>query len=154
EGPARAGIDRRLRKRSVASSPAVVSAPRTPAPRSSTSRRKLSVPRSTRWRARIPQRDRCRRRAVPVSFPPRGGPPMPLRPGLKPSPLAVHAGARVDPATGSPTPPVYRTAAFAFASVDEMIDTFAGRRERFIYSRYANPTVVEAEERLAALEGA
>lgn len=79
---------------------------------------------------------------------------MPLRPGLKPETVAVHAGSRLDPATGSPTPPVYRTSAFAFGSVDEMIETFAGRKQRFIYTRYANPTVAEAEERLAALEGA
>ncbi|MBI3450744.1 MAG: PLP-dependent transferase [Acidobacteria bacterium] len=79
---------------------------------------------------------------------------MPLRPGLKASTIAVHAGSRLDPSTGSPTPPVYRTSAFAFESIDEMIETFAGRKQRFIYSRYSNPTVVEAEERLAALEGA
>jgi len=79
---------------------------------------------------------------------------MSLPPGLRPATLAVHAGARLDPATASPTPPIYRTAAFAFSSVEEMEETFAGRRHRYIYSRYSNPTVAEAEERLAALEGA
>jgi methionine-gamma-lyase len=79
---------------------------------------------------------------------------MPLRPGLKPETLAVHAGSSIDPATGSPTPPIYRTSAFAFETVEEMIETFSGRKDRYIYSRYANPTVASAEERLAALEGA
>jgi cystathionine beta-lyase/cystathionine gamma-synthase len=44
--------------------------------------------------------------------------------------------------------------AFAFDSLVEMEEVFAGRREGFIYSRYDNPTLLATEARLAALEGA
>lgn len=79
---------------------------------------------------------------------------MPLRPDLKASTLAVHAGARIDPATGASRVPIYRTSAFAFASVEEMTEAFSGRTERFIYTRYGNPSLSEAEACVAALEGA
>jgi methionine-gamma-lyase len=78
---------------------------------------------------------------------------MPLPPGLKPGTLAVHAGRRIDPATGSPNTPIYRTAAFTFPSVEQMAETFAGRTERYIYARYGTPSLEEAESRVAALEG-
>jgi len=50
--------------------------------------------------------------------------------------------------------PVFRTTAFTFPGVHEMADAAAGRTERFIYSRYDNPTQHEAEDKLAALEEA
>lgn len=78
---------------------------------------------------------------------------MPLRPGLRLATLAVHAGQHTDPATGSPATPIYRTTAFSFSSAEEMAETFSGKRNRYIYTRYANPTITEAEERIAALEG-
>ncbi len=67
---------------------------------------------------------------------------------------AVHAGSRPDPATGSMTTPIHRTTGFAFDSVEEMVETFAGRRERYVYTRYGNPSLEEAEEKLVALEEA
>lgn len=73
---------------------------------------------------------------------------------FKPATLAVHAGARMDPSTRAAVTPVYRTAAFAFDTVGEMAEAFEGRKERYIYTRYGNPTMAEAEARLAALEGA
>lgn len=73
---------------------------------------------------------------------------------LKPATLAVHAGTRTDPETGSRVTPIHRAAAFAFRTVEEMAETFAGRRRRYIYTRYENPTLEAAECRLAALEGA
>jgi len=67
---------------------------------------------------------------------------------------AVHAGGKPDPATGSMTTPIHRTTGFAFDSVEEMAETFAGRRSRYVYTRYGNPSLEEAEEKLAALEEA
>ncbi|HEY3175440.1 MAG TPA: PLP-dependent aspartate aminotransferase family protein [Candidatus Polarisedimenticolia bacterium] len=66
--------------------------------------------------------------------------------------LAVHAGSAPDPATGSEGVPVHRTTGFAFPTVREMTETFAGRTGRFIYTRFDNPTLRESEEKLAALE--
>ena len=51
-------------------------------------------------------------------------------------------------------PPIYQTSLFTFDSYAEMADTFAGRRKQPIYSRGDNPTVMEFEARIAALEGA
>ena len=55
---------------------------------------------------------------------------------------------------GAVVPPIYQTSLFTFASYAEMADTFAGRRKQPIYSRGDNPTVMEFEARVAALEGA
>jgi cystathionine beta-lyase/cystathionine gamma-synthase len=72
---------------------------------------------------------------------------------MKQQTLAVHAGTRRDPTSASPKVPVHRTSAFAFSRVQEMAETFSGKGDRYIYSRYGNPSLTEAEECLAALEG-
>ena len=60
-----------------------------------------------------------------------------------------------DPFPGNAVvPPIYQTSLFTFASYADMADTFAGRRKQPIYSRGDNPTVMEFEARVAALEGA
>ncbi|MFO1151886.1 MAG: PLP-dependent transferase [Alsobacter sp.] len=51
-------------------------------------------------------------------------------------------------------PPIVQTSLFTFKSFDEMAETFAGQRQRYVYSRTTNPTVRAFEEKLAALEGA
>ncbi|RWL96379.1 MAG: hypothetical protein EOR68_18745 [Mesorhizobium sp.] len=55
---------------------------------------------------------------------------------------------------GAVVPPIYQTSLFTFANYADMADTFAGRRKQPIYSRGDNPTVMEFEARVAALEGA
>ena len=55
---------------------------------------------------------------------------------------------------GAVVPPIYQTSLFTFANYAEMADTFAGKRKQPIYSRGDNPTVMEFEARVAALEGA
>jgi cystathionine beta-lyase/cystathionine gamma-synthase len=52
------------------------------------------------------------------------------------------------------TTPVYRTTGFTFDTAEQMAETAAGHGERFLYSRYDNPSLHEAEQKLAALEGA
>ena len=66
--------------------------------------------------------------------------------------LAVHGaqGAR----SGPLAPPIVQTSTFAFASSAEMRRFLDGDDELFIYTRYANPTVRELEQAIAALEGA
>ncbi len=51
-------------------------------------------------------------------------------------------------------PPIYQTSLFTFRTYAEMEDAFAGKIRRPIYSRGDNPTVMEFESRIAALEGA
>jgi cystathionine beta-lyase/cystathionine gamma-synthase len=50
-------------------------------------------------------------------------------------------------------PPIYQTSLFTFRDYAEMEDAFAGRIRRPLYSRGDNPTVIEFERRVAALEG-
>jgi cystathionine beta-lyase/cystathionine gamma-synthase len=56
--------------------------------------------------------------------------------------------------SGSLAPPIAQTSTFAFASSAEMRRYLDGDPGLYLYTRYANPTLRELEETLAALEGA
>jgi O-acetylhomoserine (thiol)-lyase len=66
--------------------------------------------------------------------------------------LAVHAGQRPDPVTGSRAVPLYQTGAYVFEDADHAANLFALQRFGNIYSRIMNPTTAVFEERIAALE--
>ena len=51
-------------------------------------------------------------------------------------------------------PSIVQTSLFTFRNLAEMVETYAGRKSRDVYSRTTNPTVTEFEHKLAALEGA
>src|SRR6476659_111212 len=70
--------------------------------------------------------------------------------------LAVHGGERNDEQPfGAVVSPVFHTATFAFENFDEMRRYARGELpDAYFYSRYANPTVAEAERKIAELEGA
>lgn len=70
-----------------------------------------------------------------------------------PATLALHAGFRSDPATGSVAVPIYPTTAYLFESADHAADLFNLRASGNIYSRIMNPTNDVLEKRMAALEG-
>ena len=65
---------------------------------------------------------------------------------------AVHG--RRQPRPGPLTTPITQTSTFVFASSAEMRRYLDGEPDLYIYTRYANPTVRELEESLAALEEA
>ncbi len=67
--------------------------------------------------------------------------------------LAIHAGAKPDPATGARATPIYQTASFVFDDVDHAASLFGLQAFGNIYTRIMNPTQAVLEERLAALEG-
>jgi cystathionine beta-lyase/cystathionine gamma-synthase len=71
-----------------------------------------------------------------------------------PATLAVHAGTHDDPATGAVGTPIYQTSTFLLDGdqYDAVADGYA--RDRFVYSRYGNPSQWAVQEKLAALEGA
>ncbi len=69
------------------------------------------------------------------------------------STLAVHAGAKPDPATGARSVPIYQTAAYVFDDTEHAADLFGLRKEGNIYTRLMNPTTDVFEKRMAALEG-
>jgi methionine-gamma-lyase len=67
--------------------------------------------------------------------------------------LAIHTGEyRVH--VGAPVGlQVCRTSTFTFSSTEEMKRWAEGKSSAYIYTRYGNPTLTVAEEKLAALEG-
>jgi O-acetylhomoserine (thiol)-lyase len=71
----------------------------------------------------------------------------------KPETLAVHAGWRADPATGSVAVPIYQTTSYQFESADRAANLFALKELGNIYTRIGNPTADALEKRVAALEG-
>jgi cystathionine beta-lyase/cystathionine gamma-synthase len=52
------------------------------------------------------------------------------------------------------TTPIYETTTFVFENAEQVKDYNEGRGSKFLYSRYTNPTVMEVEQKIAALEGA
>jgi O-acetylhomoserine (thiol)-lyase len=67
--------------------------------------------------------------------------------------LAVHAGAKPDPATGARAVPIYQTTSFVFEDTDHAASLFGLKSFGNIYTRIMNPTQAVVEERVAALEG-
>jgi cystathionine beta-lyase/cystathionine gamma-synthase len=66
----------------------------------------------------------------------------------------IHAG-ESDRGTAVPlTTPIYETTTFVFDNAREVVEYNQGASTKFLYSRYENPTVVAAERKLAALDGA
>lgn len=52
------------------------------------------------------------------------------------------------------TTPIYETTTFVFETAAEVRAYNDGKSDKFLYSRYANPTVVAVEQKIARLEGA
>jgi O-acetylhomoserine (thiol)-lyase len=71
----------------------------------------------------------------------------------KPETLALHAGWRADPATGSVAVPIYQTTSYQFNSAEHAANLFALKELGNIYTRIMNPTNDVLEKRVAALEG-
>jgi len=59
-----------------------------------------------------------------------------------------------DPTTGALVSPIHQTSAFAFESVAQIQQYLKDDASHYIYTRYGNPTLEEAERKLSALEGA
>ena len=68
--------------------------------------------------------------------------------------LAIHAGEAPDPATGALVPPLHLATTFHLGSAENGAAIFAGEKQAYVYSRWANPTVTTLEKRVAALEHA
>jgi cystathionine beta-lyase/cystathionine gamma-synthase len=72
----------------------------------------------------------------------------------KPATRVIHAAEGHRPNAMPLTTPVYRTSTFLFPTTEDLRRHQAGESDLFIYSRYGNPTVMAAEEKLAILENA
>jgi cystathionine beta-lyase/cystathionine gamma-synthase len=73
---------------------------------------------------------------------------------MKPTTQLIHVADGVNAAAAPLTTPIYETATYLFENAQEVRDYNEGKSEKFLYSRYANPTVVAVEKKIAALEGA
>jgi len=67
------------------------------------------------------------------------------------SSLAVHGGHRQDPNYAHITP-IYASSTYVFDRAEQGMRRFSGDEEGYIYSRWGNPTMTEAEEKIAAME--
>jgi methionine-gamma-lyase len=74
---------------------------------------------------------------------------------LGPQTQAIHGGEPnrrgVNAGVG---PDICRTSTFTFSSTEEMKEWAEGKNQAYIYTRYGNPTLSVAEQKIAALEGA
>ena len=76
-------------------------------------------------------------------------------PKLGPQTTAIHGGEPPRHGVGAPVgTPICRTSTFTFSSTAEMKRWAEGKSKAYIYTRYGNPTLTVAEEKIAALEGA
>jgi len=67
--------------------------------------------------------------------------------------LALHAGYKPDPTTGSRAVPIYQTTSYQFRDTDHAAALFGLQEFGNIYTRIMNPTTDVFEQRIAALEG-
>lgn len=74
--------------------------------------------------------------------------------GLRLSTLAVHAGHDPAGAMGAVSPPIYQTGTFVAQDTADLMAINTGEKRGYVYSRVRNPTVLAAEQRIAALEAA
>jgi len=66
----------------------------------------------------------------------------------------IHQGEARKGRAGPVAPEIVRSSTFTFASTEEMKRWADGESSAYIYTRYGNPTLTIAEEKIAALEGA
>src|SRR5438093_5882560 len=66
----------------------------------------------------------------------------------------IHAG-EADLCLAVPlTTPIYETTTFVFDAAQEVLAYNEGRSQKYLYSRYSNPTIVSVEKKLAAIDRA
>jgi len=67
------------------------------------------------------------------------------------SSVAIHAGHEADPNYAHLTP-IYASSTYVFDEAEQGMRRFSGEEKGYIYGRWGNPTITEAEEKIAALE--
>jgi methionine-gamma-lyase len=68
------------------------------------------------------------------------------------SSVAIHGGHEADPNYAHLTP-IYASSTYVFDEAEQGMRRFSGEEKGYIYGRWGNPTITEAEEKIAALEG-
>lgn len=67
------------------------------------------------------------------------------------SSIAIHSGHEQD-ANYSHLTPIYASSTYVFDNAEQGMRRFNGEEKGYIYSRWGNPTMTEAEEKISALE--
>jgi methionine-gamma-lyase len=67
------------------------------------------------------------------------------------SSLAIHGGHEKDPLYAHQVP-IYASSTYVYDTAEQGMRRFSGQEPGYIYSRWGNPTMTEAEEKIAALE--
>jgi methionine-gamma-lyase len=65
--------------------------------------------------------------------------------------LAVHGGHTQDPLYAHQVP-IYASSTYVFDDAEQGMRRFSGEEKGYIYSRWGNPTITEAEEKITLLE--
>jgi cystathionine beta-lyase/cystathionine gamma-synthase len=73
---------------------------------------------------------------------------------MKPATELIHHGDGASHEAEPLTTPIYETTTFLFQNAEEVRAYNEGKSSKYLYSRYANPTVAPVEQKIAALEGA
>ena len=73
---------------------------------------------------------------------------------MRPATAIVQGSQGKDPNASPLTTPIYETTTFTFDSAGEVRAYNEGKSEKFLYSRYGNPTVTAVEKTIAMVEGA
>jgi cystathionine beta-lyase/cystathionine gamma-synthase len=73
---------------------------------------------------------------------------------MRPDTEVLHRGEGAREGASPLNTPIYATSTFVFANAAELEAYNQGKSNKFLYTRYANPTVQAVEEKLAILEGA
>ncbi len=67
------------------------------------------------------------------------------------SSVAIHGGHSSEPRHAHLTP-IYASSTYIFDSAEQGMNRFTGKEPGYIYGRFGNPTITEAEDKIAALE--
>jgi cystathionine beta-lyase/cystathionine gamma-synthase len=73
---------------------------------------------------------------------------------MRPATAIIHGSQGLDKHANPITTPIYETTTFVFDSAAEVQAYNEGTSQKYLYSRYGNPTIVPVERTIAALEGA
>src|SRR6478736_3954427 len=65
--------------------------------------------------------------------------------------ICIHGGHRPESNRAHLTP-IYASSTYTFDSAEQGVAVFQGKEEGYIYGRFGNPTVDEAQEKIALLE--
>lgn len=66
--------------------------------------------------------------------------------------VAIHSGHEADGNNAHLTP-IYASSTYVFDTAEQGMRRFNGEEKGYIYSRWGNPTMAEAEQKISALEG-